>query len=308
MITATSIPLVSFNGTDGRTSSSDLVEDAQGDLFGAAPGGANNDGVVFEVVNTPSGYASTPTLLFTGDSGTNLGPESLFVDSGGNLFGTSQDNGTDSDGAVFEISNTPSGYAATPTLLASFNGTDGSTPTGALISDSAGVLFGTALFDGANGNGTVFELLNTNTGYATTPTALVSLNDNGGFGFPNSGLVADAAGNLFGTTHNFDDVGSVFEVPFNNGSYASSATTLFTFNVPADGSLPLGGLSIDSNGNLFGATQSGDGGVFEIIHTASGYASTPVILATGDTTLAGFNGGLVIDAAGDVFGTAQTDG
>jgi uncharacterized repeat protein (TIGR03803 family) len=298
--------LASFDGTDGRNPDTNLVADTQGDLFGVAPGGANNDGVVFEVANTTSGYASTPDALFVGSSGTVVNALGLFVDAAGNLFGTNQNDGTDSDGSVYEIANTSSGYAAFPTTLSSFNGTDGSTPTGSLITDPAGDLFGTTLFNGANGNGTVFEVRFTNGAYSSTPTALVSLNDNGGFGFPNASLITDAAGDLFGTTHNFGDVGSVFEVPFSNGSYASTATTLATFST--GGSLPLAGLVMDSAGDLFGVTQSGNGEVFEIANTSSGYASTPTVLFTGNTTLGGFNGGLVIDAAGDLFGTIAEDG
>jgi uncharacterized repeat protein (TIGR03803 family) len=52
---------------------------------------------------------------------------------------------------------TRSGYASTPTVLASFNGTNGTNPEAGLIADAAGDLFGTTSLGGANGDGTVFD-------------------------------------------------------------------------------------------------------------------------------------------------------
>ena len=79
---------------------------------------------------------------------------------------------------MFEIAKTASGYASTPTTLVSFNGSRRRIPEAGLIADAAGDLFGTTSGGGANGDGTVFELANTGTGYASTPTTLVSFNGN----------------------------------------------------------------------------------------------------------------------------------
>ena len=61
--------LFSFDGTHGAFPLAGLIADAAGDLFGTtqAGGGANNDGTVFEIVKTASGYANTPTVLFSFD-------------------------------------------------------------------------------------------------------------------------------------------------------------------------------------------------------------------------------------------------
>jgi uncharacterized repeat protein (TIGR03803 family) len=114
---------------------------------------------------------------------------------------------------VFEIIKTPSGYANTPTTLVSFNGTNGSNPIGDLIADASGNLFGATNAGGAYGVGTVFEIIKTPSGYANTPTTLVSFNGTNGSN-PLAGLIADASGNLFGTTaaggaHN---AGTVYEL------------------------------------------------------------------------------------------------
>jgi hypothetical protein len=103
--------------------------------------------------------------------------------------------------AAFFTAVTPGqSRAATLTTLVSFNGTDGGYPYAGLIADANGDLFGTTFGSGAYGNyGTVFEIAKTAGGYASTPTTLVSFNDIDG-ARPRAGLIADANGNLFGTT------------------------------------------------------------------------------------------------------------
>ena len=59
---------------------------------------------------------------------------------------------------MFEIVKTASGYATTPTILVTFNGTNGANPVGGLLADGHGNLFGTTGGGGANNLGTVFEI------------------------------------------------------------------------------------------------------------------------------------------------------
>ena len=73
-------------------------------------------------------------------------------------------------------------------------------PLAGLIADAHGDLFGTTYGGGANGYGTVFEIAKTAHGYASTPTTLVNFNYANG-GTPAAGLIADAHGDLFGTTY-----------------------------------------------------------------------------------------------------------
>ena len=88
---------------------------------------------------------------------------------------------------------------ATLSTLVSFSGSDGAEPAG-LIADANGDLFGTTSDGGANSDGTVFEIAKTAAGYASTPTTLVSFNGTERAN-PSAGLIADATGDLFGTTN-----------------------------------------------------------------------------------------------------------
>src|SRR5262249_48418066 len=147
------------------------------------------------------------------------------ADADGNLIGTTIEGGVHPDGTVFEIAKTDSGYASTPTTLVTFSGTDGDGPFAGLIADAAGDLFGTTINGGLNSGpprnayGTVFEIVKTVGGYASTPTKLVSFNLTNGSS-PFGGLIADAAGNLFGTTFGGGTSGgAVFEIAKTAGGY-----------------------------------------------------------------------------------------
>jgi uncharacterized repeat protein (TIGR03803 family) len=239
----------------------------------------------------------------------------LLIDANGNLFGTTEQGGTDGYGTVFEIANTTSGYAATPIVLASFDGTDGQWPTGGLFADAHGDLLGTTANGAANGDGTVFEISKTAGSYASAPAVMFGFNASDGAD-PLGNLVADAAGDLFGVTFAGPGTvgdGTVFELARTASGYASTPTVLATFN-GTDGAYPDAGLLADNKGDLFGTTlqggADGDGTVFEIANTASGYASTPIVLAsfTGSNGQNPIGGALIADTNGDLFGTAQTGG
>ena len=270
---STATTLVSINGSDGS-----LIADANGDLFGTTKFSLYDSGTVFEIAKTAGGYASAPTTLVSFNVSDGRQPEAgLIADSHGDLFGTTARgggaNGTVGNGTVFEIAKTAGGYASAPTTLVRFNATDGDFPTGSLLADVHGDLFGTTEGGGATGDGIVFEIVKTPTGYASNPTTLVSFNDADGSS-PDGGLLADAHGDLFGTTElgGANDDGTVFEIKKTAAGYASTPTTLVSFN-SADGASPLSGLIADADGDLFGTTSAGgannDGTVFEM--TNSGF-------------------------------------
>lgn len=265
------------------------------------------------VGNTTSAQSLTTLVSFNWSNGARPYYGSLTADANGDLFGTTETGGANGFGTVFEIAKTASGYATAPATLVSFSGTDGEYPLSGLVSDANGNLFGTTSSGGAYGYGTVFEIVQSGTGYDSTPTTLVSFDNQDGAS-PQSSLIIDSKGNLFGTTFagGAAGVGTVFEIANTTGTYATTPTTLVSFGGD-NGSEPGSGLVIDSNGNLFGTTQAGgmygDGTVFEVANTASGYDSAPIILVS-------FNGldganphsGLIIDSNGNLFGTTNAGG
>jgi hypothetical protein len=241
-----------------------LIADAAGDLFGTTEfGGTNGEGTVFELVPQNQGVYYTATTLFSFDGSDGAAPQAgLLADSAGDFFGTTGARGTDNLGTVFELVNNGNGSYTATTLL-SFDGTNGASPEAGLIANAAGDLFGTTASGGADGDGTVFELVNNGNG-SYTQTTMLSFDGTNGWD-PQGGLLADAAGDLFGVTAlgGTNGLGTVFELVKNaDGSY--TPVTLVNF----DGADPLGGLIADAAGNLFGTTLAGGTGnggtVFEL--------------------------------------------
>ena len=272
--------LVNFDyGATGGYPYGSLIVDANGNLFGMThEGGVHGAGTVFELAKTASGYASTPTVLanFDNDATGGYPVGSLIADTNGNLFGMTYEGGAYGYGTVFELAKTASGYASTPTVLVNFdNSATGGSPSGSLIADANGNLFGMTHYGGTHGHGTVFELAKTASGYASTPTVLANFDNGATGGYPYGSLIADANGNLFGMTYEGGDYGygTVFELAKTASGYASTPTVLVSFDYDTQGGYPYGSLIADANGNLFGMTSYGGayetGTVFEI--TDSGF-------------------------------------
>ena len=184
--------LANFNGANGALPIGELVADATGVLYGTtSSGGAFGQGTVFSIDRT----GTLATLVdFNGANGS-LPSGGLIVDASGTLYGTTTGGGVSNAGTVFSLTST-----GTFTTLASFNGANGANPLGSLIADSFGTLFGTTETGGTSAlgtrtRGTVFSL--SSAGTLTTVATFQS--GNGGYS-PRAGLLADAAGVLYGTT------------------------------------------------------------------------------------------------------------
>jgi uncharacterized repeat protein (TIGR03803 family) len=170
-------------------------------------------------------------------------------------------------------------------VLHSFNrnGGDGYQPSGGLIFDAAGNLYGTTFWGGAYNYGTVFELTPEAGGH-WAEKVLHTFNQNGIDGFyPHAGLIFDAAGNLYGTTNqggaNGYKGGTVFELsPRAGGGWTESI--LHEFGNVGDGYDLYSALIFDSVGNLYGTTVEGGAGcgtVFELSPQAGGAWSEQVL-------------------------------
>jgi uncharacterized repeat protein (TIGR03803 family) len=245
----TFITRLNFNntnrGTNGGHRVDGLFAEAAGDFSGTtAPDGANGGGTVFGIPSIDGSDAGTPAS-FIGTDGTypDAGLTSGAAgDLSGTTIGTFTNTDTDTTAAAATDNTTVAAAVPTLTTLVSFDGANGAAPIAGLTTDAARNLFGTTYYGGANGDGTVFEIAKTGGSYASTPTVLARFNGTNGAN-PVGGLITDAAGDLFGTTYygGANGDGTVFEIAKASGSYASTPTTLVSFNY-TDGAYPVAGL------------------------------------------------------------------
>ena len=335
--TGTETVLHRFNGYDGAGPQAGLIADAAGNLYGTTKYGGINYGTVFKLTLNPDGTYSHGILhSFTGYPNDGAAPDGLMADAAGNLHGTTTFGGASSCGGfgcgtVFRLTKNPDG-TYTETLLHSFTGSsdgwfggsDGQYPFSGLIADGTGSLYGTTLYGGGSGCethgcGTVFRLMPNPDG-TYSESVLYRFTGGRDGAAPYAGLLADATGNLFGTTSAGGGAqacpagcGTVFKLTANpDGTYSESV--LHRFAGDSEGQAPYASLIADAAGNLYGTTHAG--GLIE--SGCSGWCGTVFVL-TPTGTLAvlhrfTFSDGanpfaaLMADADGNLYGTASVGG
>jgi uncharacterized repeat protein (TIGR03803 family) len=249
---------------------------------------------------------------FTGNFG-NLPLSPLLRDASGRLYGTTLEGGKESSqcgtrgcGLVFELVPKVGGWSYRG--LYPFHGDDGYGPSGSLVFDAAGNLYGITQNGGANDLGAVFKL--SPAAGKWTETLIHSFGGAPDGSFPVSGLTEDAAGNLYGTTSGggASASGSVYKLtPNSDGSWTE--TVIYSFGGMPDGRLPAAEVVLDSKGNLYGTTEGGGasnlGTVFEL-SLASGVWTESVLhsFSGSPDDLGQPEAPLCMDSAGDLFGTA----
>jgi uncharacterized repeat protein (TIGR03803 family) len=218
------------------------------------------------------------------------------LDANGDLFGTTIGGGANGAGTVWELAK----GSGTIMALASFNLPSQSVYGGVTL-DANGDLFGTTGRGGANNQGTVWELVPG----SGTITTLASFDGTNG-DLPRAGVTLDANGNLLGTTQNGGSTnqGTVWELAKGSGTITALASFSGT-----DGELPLGGVTFDANGDLFGTAPFGGasslGTVWEL---AKGSGAITALGSFDRTTGSDSKAGVTFDANGNLFGTAATGG
>jgi uncharacterized repeat protein (TIGR03803 family) len=308
-------------GSDGGNPVGGMILDSSGNFYGTTrSGGGSNFGAVFKLTpNGSGGYTESVLHAFTGGSDGQDPVGRLLLDSGGNLYGTTEFGGSNNTGTVFKLA--PSGGSYTESILYSFaGGSDGANPVTGLVMDNAGDLYGTTAYGGSTGlayytYGTVFELAS-NGGGGYTESVLYRFASGSDGANPFAGLIVDTAGNFYGTTEyggGSPNDGAVFKLaPNGSGGYTESV--LYSFSGGSDGANPLGGLIMDNAGNLYGTTSFGGGGnnsgiVFMLSPNGSGgYAESILYSFTGASDGSLPSGGLIMDSTGDMYGTAGYGG
>jgi uncharacterized repeat protein (TIGR03803 family) len=319
-------------GKDGSYPDGNISFDSAGNLYGTTQnGGTYGAGTVFEIFQNQNGRWQFSILYeFTGgtDGGNPLG--SLIFDATGNAYATTSSGGTNGLGTVFELSppaNPVPGKPWTEKVLYSFQGgADGAIPFGNVIFDSAGNLYGTTSIGGAThigcppakGCGTIYELSPSGDG-TWKETILHRLTDAFGDGAePRAGLVADASGNLYGTTYEGGDnlycggygCGAVFEMvrPTSGNHWTYKNLINFTGN---NGALIRGGVTFGPDGNLYGATLYGganNAGTIFSLSPESGLWKLHTIYSFNIFDGLQPSGNLVFDQAGNIYGATYEGG
>jgi uncharacterized repeat protein (TIGR03803 family) len=354
---------------NGTSPAAGLIEDTAGNLYGTTSAGGASVlfGTVFKLTpNGSGGYTESVLYNFCSQGGNNCTDGAnplagLIEDASGNLYGTTAEGGANYNstcyeatcGTVFKLA--PNGDGSySETVLYSFCAqggtacTDGGSPLAGLIEDASGNLYGTTWHGGATipyGSstttaGTVFKLAPNGNG-SYSESVLYSFCSQSGCAdgeWPESGLIEDASGNLYGTTSNGGATitvsgnsttgGTVFKLtPKGDGSYSESVLYSFCSQSGCtDGLSPSTSLIEDTSGNLYGTTwlggtncqygYAGDGcgTVFKLAPNGDGGYSENVLYSFcaqgGAGCPDGFapSSGLIEDASGNLYGTTSGGG
>lgn len=327
----------SFYNTNGEMPAASLLRDAAGNLYGTAVyGGTHGTGTVFELAaQAGGGYTFKVLSEFGGADGANP-YGTLVMDGHGNLFGTAVYGGLYGNGTVFELSPSPAGgytlkrlhhFSAFTSTTSGMQGVnnDGANSYAGLLLDAGGDLFGTCNVGGRYGNGTIYELIPDGAGGYSFKTlrsfsALSQAASNLDGANPYAALAADPNGSLYGTTYygGPNGQGTVFMLsPDGSGGWVFRRLHSFTF---ADGHLPVGSVTLDANGDLFGTTPfggaNGTGTVYELEATGGGdytFRKLHAFSALDTDTGANRDGfrtyaTLALDGQGNLYGAASQGG
>jgi uncharacterized repeat protein (TIGR03803 family) len=260
-------------------------------------------------------YSFADIHRFPGGSASGNPQNQLAQDAAGNLYGTTSFGGNMAEcseqgcGVIYRLS--PNGSQWTYTELYQFHGNSAPYPSN-LILDAAGNLYGELGEGGPNEAGLVFELTPTPSG-PWIFTALYAFTGGADGNFPNSGLVLNATGDLFGTTMSGGqggqtDGGTVFELWRNDGRWTETVIWNFTTSSTV-GYHPYGTVAFDAAGNIYGVTGApAQGAVYKLTKSSSGWVGNPIYAFTGGADGDDPFDTPTLDTQGNLYGTTISAG
>jgi uncharacterized repeat protein (TIGR03803 family) len=213
--------------------------------------------------------------------------------------------------------------AQTFKVLHNFTVLDGENPSAGLTMDRAGSLYGTTLYGGASGNGTVFKLSHSHSNWVLNTLYSFTGADDGGY--PQARVTFGADGSLYGTTSagGYQGYGTVFNLKPQPSACKTALcpwteTVLYRFQGGSDGGVPTyGDLTFDPAGSLYGTTLGGGlqscngatcGVVFKLTHSGASWTESVLYSFTGGNDGGNPYSGVIFDNAGDLYGTCYLGG
>ena len=273
-------------------------------------------------------WAASEEVLYRFHGKDGWSPNSVMLVSDGALYGTTTVGGiyggASYGGVVFQLIHKADGKWH-ETVLHSFDGKgDGNAPSGPLVADKSGDLYGTTEYGGSNGCsglgcGVVFELVR-GTGGKWTYKILYLFDVTHG-AEPYGGLIFDSQGNLYGTASIGGNTstcgppegcGLVFKLS-SDGKGNWTETVLYSFS-GQDGAFPYAPLTLDAAGKFYGTTEWGGafdaGTVFQLSPGGSGNWTEEVLHSFSSETKDGGNpsNGVSVDSSGNLYGTTPSGG
>jgi uncharacterized repeat protein (TIGR03803 family) len=274
-------------------------------LFGTTEGGGNF-GVVFAVCACVTKEKVIHTFGNANDGAQPIG--GVVFDSAGNFYGTTSLGGAYGNGTVFKGTRYGQGWIENPIYSFTNSGSDPINPPAGVTLDAQGNIYGTASLGGASGNGAVYKLSHSDSGWTETVLYNFQALDDGAN--PVGGVIVDLAGNLYGTTFDggVNGGGTVYELSPSGSGW--TFTTIYSFVGGYGG--PYNKLTLDTSGNLYGFTNAeganGLGSIFKLAPGSGGWTLTNLHDFAGGSDGGSPYGSVAVDAKGNVFGTAVVGG
>jgi len=302
--------LYSFAGPNGAGPLSGVTVGSDGVLYGTTVfGGRFGGGCVFSLTPAGSGYTERILFSFHGSNGAKPAGN-VVVGAHRTLFGATSIGGSHNAGTVFEL--VPRGNGYTEKVLYDFTGmTDGQEPIGTPVLGVGGDIFGVTQFGGTFGQGVVYSVAPSPTGYSEQVLHSFA----GDAGQPQAGLTKASDGTLYGTLYGFSEVnpdGTVFRLQLKRTGDVYS--DLYDFQGGTDGTNPYAVLTVDDHtGVIYGTTEYGGGvgsygTVFSLTPSGGGYQEEVLHRFTDDSAGVLPQSPLLRTANGDLIGTADIAG